>query len=268
MDVSAFKGYRYDDSVVGDAANCVAPPYDVIDADEQEILHARSEYNIVRVIKGISKASDSESDNIYTRAAGELEAYARRGAIKQDDSERIYVYAQDFEIGGKSYRRAGFVGLGKLEEYGGSVKPHEQTMVGPKADRLYLMRATRSQIGQIFVLYSDPAGAIDFILAQAAQAEPLLKHTDGDGVDDLFSAECVPAETGACCVDMGGIPTPWPVCVETTPDECYGKGMFFEGVGTTCDMVSEACCLPWGYCVQVGPECCAGYGQTVFRDDG
>ncbi len=194
MDVSAFKGYRYDDSVVGDAANCVAPPYDVIDADEQEILHARSEYNIVRVIKGISKASDSESDNIYTRAAGELEAYARRGAIKQDDSERIYVYAQDFEIGGKSYRRAGFVGLGKLEEYGGSVKPHEQTMVGPKADRLYLMRATRSQIGQIFVLYSDPAGAIDFILAQAAQAEPLLKHTDGDGVVHQLYAVTDPEE--------------------------------------------------------------------------
>jgi uncharacterized protein (DUF1015 family) len=182
MDVSAFKGYRYDASVVGDAAHCVAPPYDVIDADQQEKLYEVSDFNIIRVIKGKSKADDGESDNVYTRAAAALEAFCRQGAIKQDDSERIYVYAQDFAIGRKSYRRTGFVALGKLEEYGGSIKPHEQTLAGPKADRLNLMRATKSQIGQIFVLYTDPEKSIDTILSQAAQAEPLLKHTDEDGV--------------------------------------------------------------------------------------
>jgi len=44
------------------------------------------------------------------------------------------------------------------------------------------MRATKSQIGQIFVLYTDPDKSIDAILVRAAQAVPLLKHTDGDGV--------------------------------------------------------------------------------------
>lgn len=182
MDVSGFKGYRYDAAVVGETADCIAPPYDVIDADEQNRLYKQSEFNIVRVIKGIAKEDDNDSDNIYTRAAADLETFAKRGAIKQDESERIYVYAQDFEIRGKSYRRTGFVALGKLEEYGGSIKPHEQTLSGPKADRLNLMRATRCQIGQIFVLYTDPEKSIDVILAQAAQGEPLLKHTDEEGV--------------------------------------------------------------------------------------
>ena len=81
--------------------------------------------------------------------------------------------------------------------------------------------------------------------------------SDTHGVSIAHRGEC---EFGACCSDIGGIPTPWPVCVETTPDECDGEWVFFEGVGTTCEAVSEACCMPWGYCVQVGPECCAGFG--------
>ena len=182
MDVSAFKGYRYDAAVVGDPANCVAPPYDVIDAEQQEKLYEVSDFNIIRLIKGKSKTDDSDTENVYTRAAADLQTFARQGALKQDGSDRIYVYAQDFSIRGKSYRRTGFVGLGKLEDYGGSVKPHEQTLSGPKADRLNLMRAIRSQTGQIFVLYTDAEKSIDAILAQAVQAVPLLQHTDDDGV--------------------------------------------------------------------------------------
>jgi len=197
MDVSAFKGYRYDATVVGDPANCVAPPYDVIDVEQQEKLYKVSDFNIIRVIKGISKENDSESDNVYTRAGADLQSFCRRGAIKQDASERIYVYAQDFTIGSKSYRRTGFVALGKLEEYGGSVKAHEQTLSGPKADRLNLMRTNKSQIGQIFVLYTDPDKSIDAILAQAVQAVPLVKHTDDDGVVHQLYAETDPEQIQA-----------------------------------------------------------------------
>ena len=86
----------------------------------------------------------------------------------------VFVYAQDFTVEDTSYRRSGFIALGELEEYGGAIKPHEQTLAGPKADRLNLMRATKSQIGQIFMLYSDPAKTADAILAQACQGGELL----------------------------------------------------------------------------------------------
>ena len=60
-------------------------------------------------------------------------------------------------------RRRGFIALGRVEDYSeGVVHRHEQTLAKPKADRLELLRATRAHFGQLFMLYSDPAGEIDF----------------------------------------------------------------------------------------------------------
>ncbi len=41
---------------------------------------------------------------------------------------------------------------------------HEQTLSKPKSDRLNLLKATRAHFGQIFMLYSDPAGSVEKIL--------------------------------------------------------------------------------------------------------
>ncbi len=85
--------------------------------------------------------------------------------------------------------------------------------------------------------------------------------TTGDGIDDWFTAECLP--TGACCLDLGGIPTPLLVCEEVTRTTCEKSGFdAFEGDGTTCEMAAQACCLPFSddYCFDVGPACCQAYG--------
>ena len=182
MKIRPFRGYRYNAAVVGDVGRCISPPYDVIDADQQVKLHERSKYNIARVIKGESQSGDDDTENVYSRAGATLRGFTEQGALKQDASEQIYVYAQDFTMGAEQYRRSGFVALGQLEAYGGAVKPHEQTLVGPKADRLNLMRATRSQIGQIFVLYDEADKTIDAILQEACAGEELLCHADDDGV--------------------------------------------------------------------------------------
>ena len=182
MEISAFKGYRYDSSAVGDAGKCIAPPYDIIDPEQQQELYEQHECNIVRIIKSKTNPGDSDSDNVYTRAREALSGFIRQGALKQDERESIYVYAQDFTVGARNFRRSGFIALGKLEAYGGNIKAHEQTLSGPKADRLNLMRATKSQIGQIFMLYSDPTKTVDKLLEQACRGEELLSRTDDEGV--------------------------------------------------------------------------------------
>jgi uncharacterized protein (DUF1015 family) len=69
-----------------------------------------------------------------------------------------------------------------VEDYAaGVVHRHEQTFSGPKKDRLELLRATHAHCGQIFMLYADPAGAIDRLLEKAAQATPLADMTDEYG---------------------------------------------------------------------------------------
>ena len=49
-DIQAFRGLRYDLSKVGSLSDVVAPPYDVISADQRDELLAKSDHNIVRVI--------------------------------------------------------------------------------------------------------------------------------------------------------------------------------------------------------------------------
>jgi uncharacterized protein (DUF1015 family) len=50
----------------------------------------------------------------------------------------------------------------------------------PKADRLDLLRATRAHFGQLFMLYSDPAGEIDGLLTSTAT--PQIDYRDEYGV--------------------------------------------------------------------------------------
>ena len=61
--------------------------------------------------------------------------------------------------------RRGFIALGKLHDYAEQVVfRHEQTLSKPKSDRLNLLKATHAHFGQIFMLYSDPAGSVEKIL--------------------------------------------------------------------------------------------------------
>ena len=75
MEIRAFRAYRFDSAVVGDAGDCVAPPYDVISDEQQEQLYAKNEHNIVRITRAKSFAGDSDADNQYTRARGYLNAW-------------------------------------------------------------------------------------------------------------------------------------------------------------------------------------------------
>ena len=182
MDVAAFRGYRYDPAVVGDPALCIAPPYDVIDPAQQEALHAQSPYNIVRVIKGFSQADDDDERNVYSRAGQTLRDWTAAGVLKQDAAEAIYICVQEFTLAGRAYRRMGFIALGRSSGSDNAVKPHEHVIEQAMMDRLNLLRATHSHLGQVFVLYSDPDCVIDSILEKAIDGPELLRHTDENAV--------------------------------------------------------------------------------------
>ena len=60
--------------------------------------------------------------------------------------------------------------------------PHEHTLSGPKEDRQQLLRATRTQISQVFGLYRDAGGAARAIIDEAADGAPAVDATTTDGV--------------------------------------------------------------------------------------
>ena len=182
MEIRAFKAVRFNGEVVADTGKCISPPYDVIEDSYRERLYERSEHNVVRIIKGETTVADNADYNQYSRAGKYFNDWLASGVLKQDDSESIYAYVQNFCIGGEEFCRSGFIALGKLTEFGKGVQPHEKTLEGPKADRLNLMRATAGQFGQIFMIYDDVEQVADKVIAASAAKPALLNFTDQDEV--------------------------------------------------------------------------------------
>lgn len=143
-----------------------------------------SPYNLVRVILGKQDPADSETSNVYTRAAAYLNEWTAAGVLVRDSEPAIFPYFQEFTVPdtGERLVRQGFIALGKVEDYSaGVVHRHEQTLSGPKKDRLELLRHAHAHFGQLFMLYPDRAGAVDALLAEAAKGAPLAEVTDEYG---------------------------------------------------------------------------------------
>jgi|HubBroStandDraft_6_1064221.scaffolds.fasta_scaffold11619_6 uncharacterized protein (DUF1015 family) len=193
-DVQPLHALHYDLSVVGPLGDVVAPPYDVIDAEQRSALIARSPFNVVAVDlpraptagKGGADGQvsvDSERADPY-RAAGELfESWQLQGAVVRDSEPAIWAHTQRYTgPDGVEQTRRGFFCRVRVEEYGpGRVRPHERTHPGPKEDRLRLTRATRANMSPIFSLYSDPSGAAWEALQAATAQAPWGEATDAQG---------------------------------------------------------------------------------------
>jgi uncharacterized protein (DUF1015 family) len=178
--IKPFQPYRYT-SRAGDPSKLLTQPYDKISPSMREKYLAASPHNLVRVILGEHRPEDNPSDNAYTRAADHLDEWTRTGMLAQDTRPGFYAYFQDFDVPDTHERatRMGFIGIGKIEEYAaGIVFRHEQTLSGPKKDRLELLRNTGGHFGQIFMLYPDREGAVDKLLVKVAEGTPVLDVLD------------------------------------------------------------------------------------------
>jgi uncharacterized protein (DUF1015 family) len=164
----------------------VTQPYDKISKQMQERYYALHPNNIVRLVYGKSFPEDSPADNVYTRAAATLEEWRGNGVLRQLAQPAFFVYFQRFAVPGTGEirLRKGFVGLGQLEDYSNKVVfPHERTLTGPKQDRLELLRHTRTQFEQIFMLYDDPDRRIDGLMDDVARRVPDVHLEDEFGVE-------------------------------------------------------------------------------------
>jgi uncharacterized protein (DUF1015 family) len=171
-----FQPYRYTPAA-GRLQDVVTQPYDKITSEMQARYLAQSPDNLVRVILGERKPGDSESENVYTRAAAYLDSWIANGVLAQDAEPGIYPYFQEFTLPdtGERLVRKGFIALGAVEDYSANVVyRHERTLAGPKKDRLELLRHTRAHCELIFMLYPDASGEIDALLDQTAAAAPSL----------------------------------------------------------------------------------------------
>lgn len=181
--IEAFRALRYDLGHVGSLSDVVAPPYDVIDTDLQTELYKKHPANVVRLILNRPEPGDDELNNRYSRAARFLNNWQNEGVLQRDPDPAIYVYHQEFKYLGQQWTRQGFMTRVRLEPFGtGQIYPHEETMPGPKADRLELMKACRANLSQVFGLYPDDQNEAQEILQQAIAGVIPVEATDHLGV--------------------------------------------------------------------------------------
>src|SRR6266700_352965 len=188
--VFPFRAFRYNPARAP-FERVLTQPYDKISPVMQEKYYASDPHNLIAVEKGRSNPSDTPQNNVYTRAAASLEDWFRDGIVRQDPSPSFYAYSQEYTVPGTEERRTrrGFIGAGQLEDYSaGVVFRHEQTLSGPKADRLELLRHTQTHTGQLFMLYSDPAARVDALLDATARSKAEVEIRDEyDVVHKLWS---------------------------------------------------------------------------------
>jgi uncharacterized protein (DUF1015 family) len=139
----------------------------------------------VRIIRGQETAEDTPEDNVYTRAAQAFQSWIRGNVLISESEPALYPYHQEYEVPGQSgvrKQRRGFIGLCRLEDYSARVvHRHEETLSGPKADRLELLSKTRAHFGQVFFLYSDPQAGVEAALAEQTRVKPWEQLTDEYG---------------------------------------------------------------------------------------
>jgi uncharacterized protein (DUF1015 family) len=180
--VRPFRALRYDEAVAGPLESLVAPPYDVIGAEQREQLLRQSAFNVVHLT-----LPDSEEE-----AASTLAEWRDRGALVRDPEPACWWLAQEY-VGpdGVARRREGFVAALRLEPYESRVVlPHERTHTGPKEGRLRLLRATRTQLEPLFFLWDgtvelDGLGRPDLVVDEGGVVSRLWR------LDAEFSAALV-----------------------------------------------------------------------------
>jgi uncharacterized protein (DUF1015 family) len=189
--VSPFAGLLYDDSRVSPLERVTTPPYDTIGPADQRRYLAADPHNVIRIDSPEALPND-ETDTKYRRAASSLQSWRDEGVFRASPEPRYYPYEMRFAYHGAERTIRGLVCAVELEDWGGSILPHERTMPGPIEDRLHLLRATRANLSAIQSIFVGPSGAVADLLDTAGVTRPVAEMTDEQGVEHRLWA--VPAE--------------------------------------------------------------------------
>ncbi|MDD4984962.1 MAG: DUF1015 domain-containing protein [Dehalococcoidales bacterium] len=177
-EIRPFRGVRYNKCLVKDISSVICPPYDIITPDMAQELHRRSEYGFIKLEHGQQLPSDTDEDNKYTRSAVTLRNWLEQGVLKPDLLPALYLHQHRFSHNGSRYRRRGIIAVVRLEEWDKMIiRPHENTRVKPKSDRLNLLWALQANTSPVFAMFEDRERQIASLAADQERAQPIIDIT-------------------------------------------------------------------------------------------
>lgn len=191
LELTPFRGLRYDPDRVGSLAAVTSPPYDVVvRPDGLHHLQDADPHNIVRLI--LPQAGTPSTRN--EQAAETLRRWLSEGVLTADDEPGLYVYEQSDASG---LLQRGVIGALRLSEPSEHVVlPHEDVMPHVVADRAGLMRATSANLEPLLLTYRGNGSAADTsaVLERIIEQPPLLATTTEDGFRHRLWAITAPGD--------------------------------------------------------------------------
>ncbi|MDP3143713.1 MAG: DUF1015 domain-containing protein [Candidatus Omnitrophota bacterium] len=183
--IKAFPATVYNQEKIKNIEKVFCPPYDIVSTDEQEYYYKSHPNNFIRLILNKTEPADNSVNNRYSRAKKTFEEWQKDGILNKDKQDCIYFYLQEYVIRGEKRRRLGFIALMRLQdEAEKKIFPHENTHLGPKEDRLELLKNVQANLSPIFVLFSDKEKNISRVFSEKlSQDNSFIDITDKDKVN-------------------------------------------------------------------------------------
>ncbi|MFR9800589.1 DUF1015 family protein [Streptomyces sp. MS06] len=199
LELTPFRGLRYDPDRVGSLAAVTSPPYDVVvRPDGLHHLQAADPYNIVRLILPEARTADARNE----QAAATLRRWRDEGVLAADPEPGLYVYEQR---DGAGLLQRGIIGALRVSDpEEGVVLPHEDVMPHLVSDRAALMRATSANLEPLLLTYrgDGPAGTAAEVVERTADQPPLLATTTEDGFRHRLWSITDPADVAGVQADL------------------------------------------------------------------
>jgi uncharacterized protein (DUF1015 family) len=156
------------------AAAVLAPPYDVVDADEARALAAgrpESFLHISRPEIDLPPGTDPYDDAVYARGAASLARLVREGVLTREAAPCYYVYRMTAD----RHRQTGIAAAASVAAYEQQrIHRHELTRPDKENDRVRNIESLSAQTGPVLLTYKADA-VVDGLLAAAASGTPLFE---------------------------------------------------------------------------------------------
>jgi uncharacterized protein (DUF1015 family) len=185
-----FDGLVYDPAVSGPLESVTAPPYDVI-SDRGRLDYMRSSpFSVVHLDLARGPDDPARIEDRYAGAASVIEEWMAQGVLRRSGVPCVYAYEMSPPDGSRpgegspgqggspdprlgSHVVRGVICAMQLEDWGGSVVPHEEVREGPVHDRLELLRAIGTHLSPVYGMVDSDDGRIAaFVRAVAADPAP------------------------------------------------------------------------------------------------
>lgn len=182
-EIFPFRAVKYQDGT--DLALVTAPPYDVITPQEAAALRLLHPENVINLSLGGDHALTEispDADDKYSVAGGLFRNWLGTGVLVKDPQESFFIYSISYSHDGRRHQTAGLVAALHLEPFGtGGILPHEQTIAGPKSDRLNLMRTSRANFEPLWFFAAQPLQGWGELTGRTLESRPMSQMTDDGG---------------------------------------------------------------------------------------